>query len=350
MLVPARPEANAADLVAAGVPLLYGTDSGRSGTAPAVDPRVLDRLANAGLGRLGALRAATELSAGAAGMRRRTGLLRVGEPAAQVLLPTSPLVEPGVWRTPSAVFADGRLTVSPNAPNHRAVRPSGASTGPTARPTRRRPARDRRRSGEPMTDAVTDTDLPAPDTGNASRSHRSRRPLALLMAGQALAGVLTGLLWHAWSPATVSYLVSGGDGKPAFVIPEESESQIAGDGRFVLISIGLGMVFGLVAWRLRGLRGPVVLAALAVGGVLSSVLARVVGELLSSGSAARQVNAEFAPQLSLHALPALTIQAFFGVLVYTALVGLSADPDLKDRRPRSEQPLSGDADLNPSSH
>ncbi|MEO6502495.1 MAG: hypothetical protein ABIQ09_11350 [Jatrophihabitantaceae bacterium] len=60
-------------------------------------------------------------------MRRRTGRLRVGEPAALVLLPTSPLVEPGVWRTPGAVFADGRLTVSPNAPNHRAVRPAGAT-------------------------------------------------------------------------------------------------------------------------------------------------------------------------------------------------------------------------------
>jgi imidazolonepropionase-like amidohydrolase len=108
---------NAADLVSAGVPLLYGTAQSRSRLG--VDPRELDRLANAGLGRLGALRAATEWAAGAAGMRRRTGLLRIGEPAALVLLPSSPLVEPGVWRTPSAVFADGRLTVSPNAPNHR---------------------------------------------------------------------------------------------------------------------------------------------------------------------------------------------------------------------------------------
>jgi imidazolonepropionase-like amidohydrolase len=73
--------ANAADLVAAGVPLLYGTGSARSATAPAVDPRELDRLAAAGLGRLGALRAATEASAGAAGVRRRTGRLVVGEPA-----------------------------------------------------------------------------------------------------------------------------------------------------------------------------------------------------------------------------------------------------------------------------
>ncbi|HEV2886740.1 MAG TPA: amidohydrolase family protein [Jatrophihabitans sp.] len=133
--------ANAADLVAAGVPLLYGTDLGRSDAAPAVDPRELDRLANTGLGRLGALRAATEYSSGAAGMRRRTGRLLVGEPAALVLLPTSPLVEPGVWRTPSAVFADGRLTVSPNAPNRRAARPAG--TAP-AGPPPNAPAADRR--------------------------------------------------------------------------------------------------------------------------------------------------------------------------------------------------------------
>ena len=96
------------------------------------------------------------------------------------------------------------------------------------------------------------------------------------------------------------------------------------------------MVFGLVAWRLRALRGPVVLAALAVAGLLSSVLARAVGELLPSGSPARQVDAAFTPQLSLHALPALAVQAFFAVLVYTALVGLSADPDLA--RPLSPGP------------
>ncbi|HEV2886739.1 MAG TPA: DUF2567 domain-containing protein [Jatrophihabitans sp.] len=182
-----------------------------------------------------------------------------------------------------------------------------------------------------MTDAVTDTDRPAP-AAEPSGPGRSWRPLALLVAAQLLAGVLAGLVWRAWAPRTVSYLLSGGDGNPAFVIPEESESQIAGDGRFVLMSIGLGMVFGLVAWRLRALRGPVVLAALAVAGVLSSVLARAVGELLPSGSSARRLDAPFSPQLSLHAFPAaLVVQAFFGVLVYTALVGLSADQDLGDR-------------------
>ena len=114
--------ANAADLVAAGVVLRYGTDLGNAGTRPGVDPRELDRLADAGLGRLGALRAATRDSAQAPGMRRRTGLLRVGEPAALVLLPADPLSEPGAWRAPSAVVADGRL-----------VQPAGGGADPSAR-------------------------------------------------------------------------------------------------------------------------------------------------------------------------------------------------------------------------
>jgi imidazolonepropionase-like amidohydrolase len=101
--------ANAADLHRAGVPLVYGTDLGNAGTRTGVDPRELDRLADAGLGRLGALRAATEGAARCAGMRGRTGLLEPGRPAALVLLSGDPLVEPGVWRHPEAVLADAHL-------------------------------------------------------------------------------------------------------------------------------------------------------------------------------------------------------------------------------------------------
>lgn len=101
--------ANAADLHAAGVPLVYGTDLGNAGTRPGVDPRELDRLADAGLGRLGALRAATEGAARAAGMHGRTGRIEVGRPAELVLLCGDPVVEPGVWRHPAAVLTDGRL-------------------------------------------------------------------------------------------------------------------------------------------------------------------------------------------------------------------------------------------------
>lgn len=181
-----------------------------------------------------------------------------------------------------------------------------------------------------MTDAVADHPVPTAGPAGPPRPARSLRPLALLVAAQLLCGALAGLVWWAWSPATVSYLLSGAQGQPAFVVPDESESQVAGDGRFVLLSIGLGMVFGLVAWRLRALRGAATLATLAAGGLLGSLLARTVGELLPSGSPARQVNAAFHPQLSLHSPAALAVQAFFSVLVYTALAGLSADGDLAD--------------------
>ena len=89
--------------------LRYGTDLGNAGTRPGVDPRELDRLADTGLGRLGALRAATAGSAAAPGVRFRSGLIEIGRPAAIVVLPGDPLAEPGVWRSPMAVVADGRL-------------------------------------------------------------------------------------------------------------------------------------------------------------------------------------------------------------------------------------------------
>jgi imidazolonepropionase-like amidohydrolase len=108
--------ANAADLVEAGVTLRYGTDLGNTGTRPGVDPRELDRLADAGLGRLGALRAATEAAAAAPGIRGRTGRLRPGEPAALVMLPGDPLQEPGLWSTVLAVVADGRLLLPTATP------------------------------------------------------------------------------------------------------------------------------------------------------------------------------------------------------------------------------------------
>ena len=104
--------ANAAALHRAGVALRYGTDLGNAGTRQGVDPRELDRIADAGLGRLGALRAATETSAQAPGIRGRTGRLRVGEPAALVLLSGDPIAEPEVWLAPVAVLADGRLIVN----------------------------------------------------------------------------------------------------------------------------------------------------------------------------------------------------------------------------------------------
>ncbi|HVE62331.1 MAG TPA: amidohydrolase family protein [Mycobacteriales bacterium] len=101
---------NAASLVAAGVPLVYGTDLGNAGTRPGVDPRELDRLADAGLGRMGALRSATSLAAARLDDRRITGTLEVGAAPALVVLSADPLRDPSVWRTPLLVLVDGDAT------------------------------------------------------------------------------------------------------------------------------------------------------------------------------------------------------------------------------------------------
>ncbi len=100
--------ANAAALHAAGVPLVYGTDLGNAGTRTGVDQRELTRLTNAGLGALGALRAATEGAAALLGRTGVTGRLTPGEPAHAVLLAADPLADG--WTPPLAVVSDGRLT------------------------------------------------------------------------------------------------------------------------------------------------------------------------------------------------------------------------------------------------
>jgi imidazolonepropionase-like amidohydrolase len=92
---------NAKALHANGVRLLYGTDLGNGGTFPGVDQRELDRLAEAGLGRLGALRSATEWSAAAYGLNGFTGRIAVGEPARLVVLDRDPVA--AGWGTPLAV-------------------------------------------------------------------------------------------------------------------------------------------------------------------------------------------------------------------------------------------------------
>lgn len=164
--------------------------------------------------------------------------------------------------------------------------------------------------------------------------------LAVLLAAQLVAGVAVGLIWLWWSPSAVSYLLSDGSGG-SVVIPDESEAQVAADGRFVVLTILTGVLFGLLAWTVRRLRGPLVLAVLGAGSLLGSVLAMATGQWLSHAAGSPAVNTAFHPKLALHASAALWLQALAAVLVYTSLAGLSADPSLGatvDERPVDQQP------------
>jgi imidazolonepropionase-like amidohydrolase len=92
--------ANAAALVAAGGRLRYGTDLGNAGTRSGADPRELDRLADAGLGRAGALAAASEP-------------VVLGGPARLAALDADPLVDPSAWTRPLAVVSARSVHIAP---------------------------------------------------------------------------------------------------------------------------------------------------------------------------------------------------------------------------------------------
>lgn len=183
-----------------------------------------------------------------------------------------------------------------------------------------------------MSHTATDLDPAADPAEPVEVADRLRavdwRPLGLVILGQLIAGVLIGLIWLHWAPKTVAYLVANGSAGDTVLIPAESESQIAGDGRFVVLSLVAGLLFGVLAWGMRSMRGPAPLIALTIGGILSSLLARTVGQLFTSGSNSGRVNSVISPPLSLHAFPVLWLQALIAVMAYTALAGLTANTDL----------------------
>ena len=101
---------NAHALVAAGVAMVYGTDLGNTGTAPGPSSAELELLAEAGLGREGALRAATSGAAAAAGLTGRVDVtVAVGARTVLVVLTDDPLLDPTAWHRPVAVVAGGRV-------------------------------------------------------------------------------------------------------------------------------------------------------------------------------------------------------------------------------------------------
>jgi hypothetical protein len=167
------------------------------------------------------------------------------------------------------------------------------------------------------------------DTEPASAPVRVRRwrALQLVLAAQLVLGVLLGLVWLAWSPHALSYMIDAGNGT-GIIVPDESESQVAADGRFVVLTALAGVAFGLLVWRLRPNRGRLTLAVLAVTSVLASLLTRYTGQWLSAGHRTAPLNTAFRPPLTLHATAAVFVQALVAVLIYTMFVGLSGDPEL----------------------
>ncbi len=184
--------------------------------------------------------------------------------------------------------------------------------------------------GPPL--AVADQD-PAgrPVPGDLPR--RDLRVAAVLAALLAVFGIPLGLLWGIWSPPGPEARIL----RPGVFIPGETEAFVAADGRYLVITAAVGLVAGLVAWRLTTHRGPLVLLGLVVGGLVGSLLMELFGHLIGGGSftgktfhyedgTSRVYTAQLPVSLHVHGL--LFAQSTVAVLVYGLFVAFAVRDDL----------------------
>lgn len=88
-----------------------------------------------------------------------------------------------------------------------------------------------------------------------------------------LLGAPVGLLWSAVAPHSHAVVEAGG----AYLADAQTEVFIAGDGWFLGLTILVGVVCGVLAWLAGRTSGPVVVVALAVGGLAAAYVASRVG-------------------------------------------------------------------------
>lgn len=149
----------------------------------------------------------------------------------------------------------------------------------------------------------------------------------------ALLGLVLGVIWWAWSPARPqAYVISthrfAGLFDVAAVQPAEEESWVAADGRFAVITFVVGLLTGYAAWRWREVRGPVMVAALAIGSVIGAALTGLVGFLLGGGHITGKPGAIIVTRLNVHAYGLYFLQAVVAVTLYCISVAFAHDDDL----------------------
>ena len=151
----------------------------------------------------------------------------------------------------------------------------------------------------------------------------------LIVLVLAVLGAVLGLVWQAWSPPGPI-----GIRLPAGIQPDETEAWAAGDGRYTVIAIAVGVVAAVAAWyvpMLRRVRGPFVAAGLAVGGLAGAALTDLVGWAVRGTGADYHCGAgtciEHLP-LTVHMHGLWFLEAFIAVLGYGLFVAFAVADDL----------------------
>jgi hypothetical protein len=153
------------------------------------------------------------------------------------------------------------------------------------------------------------------------------RVAIVLTVALAVAGALLGLVWSTWSgPQQSAYVLAPGKLEPI----SEVETMVGADGRYLLLVGATGLLAGLVAWILRpGNRGPLVVAALGVGGVGGAALTWWVGYLTGGGTYDGQPGTFIRHlPLTLHLRGFVFIEPAVATLLYGLCVAFAARDDL----------------------
>jgi hypothetical protein len=151
-------------------------------------------------------------------------------------------------------------------------------------------------------------------------------------------GAIVALYWGRHSPHSVGVVET-----KSIVIPDETESFISADGQFAVITAVIGLLAGITAWFWRPTRGPVMVAALAVGGALGAIVMALVGHLVSSGHAIGAVNTLITLPITLHAHGLLAVEPFLAVAAYMVGVLLIAPDDLGRAEQARPEPVVEDS-------
>ncbi|MFJ7154812.1 hypothetical protein ACIQUQ_07710 [Streptomyces sp. NPDC101118] len=109
---------------------------------------------------------------------------------------------------------------------------------------------------------------PEPDQPTSPSLAQSLKDGAAVTLAVFVAGALLALLW-AWLAPRVQYVSNG---EAVFLADTENEGRIGADGTFFLLSLGFGLLSGLLAFLLLKRGGVAVVVGLAVGSVLAALL------------------------------------------------------------------------------
>jgi hypothetical protein len=154
----------------------------------------------------------------------------------------------------------------------------------------------------------------------------------------AAVGAAMAVAWWQLAPRLGFRIVSPGNAES---IAAEQEQFFATDGWFTLLTLAVGVLAALLAWRIKALRGPVGMLAVAVGGVAGALVSWRLGLLLAPAPTQAQlqeVGRIVYPALRLRATAALMVEPLAAVGTYLLLVGFAPRPDLG--HPDGDPPLS----------